>query len=252
MTLVSVIMPVYNCENFVKESIDSILCQTYENFEFIICNDGSADSTWDIVKSYSDSRIITVDDSDNIKIPRRRNKAVKMARGEYIAIQDGDDVSFANRLQLQVDFLKNNNIFCVGGHARKIDENSKNIGEMTYPPKSHEDIFAQYGNSPTNPIIDPTTMYRRKDFLEIGGYSEEKAIYTVPDFDLWGRALLAEKKFSNLMVKLIQYRVNNRGMTSQHKIEMIRSHVLVTLRYHKALSQNKLRKEKHGNEEKNK
>ena len=248
MPLVSVIMPVYNCERFVKESIDSILSQTYKDFEFIILNDGSTDGTWDIVKSYKDDKIILCDSSENIKIPRRRNQGIKMAKGKYIAIHDGDDISLPNRLELQVNFLETHpNVFCVGGHADKIDEYGKVSGQMDYPPINHDEIEQQYAFSPTNPIIDPTTMFRRDDFLEIGGYSENKAIYTVPDFDLWGRALLAGKKFANMMVKLIQYRINPDGMTLKNKMAMIRSHVMVVTNYHKSLNFKSLRKEKNGN-----
>lgn len=248
MPLVSVVMPVYNCERFIDDAIRSILYQTFEDFEFIILNDGSTDKTWEIVDSFKDNRLVLINNHENKKIPERRNQGINIAIGKYIAIQDGDDISFVDRLQKQVEFLENNNdIFCVGGWAEKIDENGELCGQMYYPPAKHFNISKQFVSSPTNPIIDPTTMFRRQDFIDLGGYTTDKNFYTVPDFDLWGRALLDGKKFSNLTVPLIYYRINSQGMTLKHKNEMIRSHVMVLAKYYKRLKLKYLeRREKNG------
>lgn len=229
MPQLSVITTVYNCEKYLRDSIKSALNQTFRDFEMIIINDGSTDSTGKIVNEHlRDTRIRYIYHSENKKIPTRRNEAIRMARGQYIAIHDGDDISEPERFEEQVRFLKNNlDYFCVGGHAKKIDENGKVIGNMDYPPGHHHEILDSVIKKCMNPMIDPTTMFRREDFLNLGGYSTDKSIYTVPDMDLWLKAILSGRKLINLQYPVIQYRMNPEGMTSLHKQEMIRSHMSV-------------------------
>ena len=227
-TLVSIVMPIYNCEKYLRDSIDSILSQTFKYFEFIIINDGSEDDSASIVNSYDDSRIRFIDDKFNIKLPKRRNQAISVAKGRYIVIQDGDDISEKTRIETQVRFMENNiSYFCVGSWAKKINQEGDIVGEMDYPPSSNSDCIQMITKKCMNPFIDPTTMFRRKDFLELGGYSQEQSIYTVPDFDLWLRAIESGKIFANIQEPLIKYRENPDGMTLQHKDEMIKSHMIV-------------------------
>jgi len=229
---VSIITTIYNCSSFLRESIESILNQSFREFEFIIINDGSTDDCENIVKSYSDRRIRYIPNKDNKKIPTRRNEAIKMAKGDFIAIHDGDDISLPDRIGMQAYYLRNNiDYFCVGGHAVKIDSEGKTAGKMHYPPEKHEDIVNMLVRKCMNPIIDPTTMFRRKDFLEVGQYTLEKDIYTVPDFDLWCRAVIAGKKFLNLQMPLINYRVNPNGMTGKHREDMVKQHMIVWHRF---------------------
>lgn len=100
--LVSVILPAYNAERFLKESIDSILAQTYRNFELIVLNDGSTDRTEEIVLSYSDPRIRYVKNEQNLKLIKTLNKGIDLAKGEYIARMDADDVSLPTRFEEEV------------------------------------------------------------------------------------------------------------------------------------------------------
>ena len=102
---ISVIMPVFNAELFLKKSIDSILNQTIDNFEFIIINDGSTDNTLNIIKSYDDKRIKIVNNQINIGISGSLNKGKALAAGEYIARQDADDISEPNRFSSQIKYL---------------------------------------------------------------------------------------------------------------------------------------------------
>jgi len=230
--LVSVITPVYNCQKYIKESIESILNQTFKDFEFIIVNDGSTDNTWNIVKNFNDSRIILIDNDENKRIPFRRNQAIDSACGELIAIHDGDDISIKNRLQLQINYLKDRkDVFCIGGYAIKINKDGHEKGQMDYPPLEHNAIVKKIKCGPTNPIIDPTTMFRRKDFIELGGYSLDKAIYLVPDLDLWVRAILSKKTLMNMPIPLIKYRMNPDGVTERNKIPMIRAHMRIVLSF---------------------
>lgn len=230
----SVITTLYNCESFIEESINSVLNQTYSDFEWILINDGSTDSTWDIVKKMlsDDQRVIMIDSSENKKIPRRRNEAISIARGEYIAIHDGDDNSLPMRFQKQIAYLNANpSVFCVGGHAVMIDHNSERSGIMDYPPIRHRQIVNGLLHKQLNPMIDPSTMFKREVFNSLGGYTLDQSIYTVPDMDLWARALSGGKLFANLPEIIIQYRKNLNGMTEKHKSEMIKAHMQVWNRF---------------------
>lgn len=225
--IVSVIMTTYNCQRYVKKAIQSILDQTFKDFEFIIVDDGSRDQTWNVIQKFDDPRISRFYNFNNRKIPFRRNQAISNAKGKYIAIQDGDDISFNYRLEKQVEYLEEfEKVFCVGGQAIKIDTEGKQIGKMFYPPPGHVAIVHQYRNGPLNPIIDPTTMFRREVFKELGGYSEDEKIYLVPDFELWGRAMVAKKEFGNILLPLIYYRENPAGVTNMNKQKMIRAHMI--------------------------
>lgn len=226
----SVITTLYNGEKFVEDSLQSALNQTYTDFEWIIANDGSTDATWDIVNDLvgKDERVRLVDDKNNIKIPRRRNQAIELARGKYIAIHDGDDISLPHRFEREVEFLDNNpNIFCVGGWALVINHDNEEIDVMNYPPIKPHQVVQSLLNKKQNPMIDPSTMFRRADFDQLKGYTLNHDIYTVPDMDLWARAMIAGKKLMNIPEILIHYRRNENGMTEKHKQEMIKAHMQV-------------------------
>lgn len=230
--LVSVITTLYNCESYVKASLESMASQSFgRHWEWLILNDGSTDATWRIVENMTfnipNCRVVKVPASDNIKIPRRRNQAIAMAKGKYIAIQDGDDISMPDRLALEVGFLENHpEVFCVGGHAVQIDLEDHVIGFMDYPEEKHDRILRQLLVERRNPMIDPTTMFRREVFLRLGRYTTREEIYTVPDMDLWCRAILEGHKMANIRKPLINYRSNPDGMTNRKKSEMIYAHVI--------------------------
>jgi glycosyltransferase involved in cell wall biosynthesis len=232
----SLITTLYNCEEFIEQSLQSVLDQTYADFEWIILNDGSTDGTWDIATSMlaEDERVIFVDSRENKKIPARRNDAITLAKGEYVAIVDGDDINLHDRFEKQVAFLNSHaDIWCVGAHALLIDHDDKYIESMNYPPALHADIVSYFLRQCRNPIIDPTTMFRKKDFDELGGYTLDRKIYTVPDMDLWCRAIVMGKKMSNLPRALLRYRRNMNGMTQKHNEEMIKAHMTVWRKFAK-------------------
>lgn len=230
--LVSVITTLYNCERFVKESLDSISeQQSFDDFEWLIYSDSPTDSTWSIVEKYKfhcKNPVILMPSAVNLKIPRRRNQAISAARGKYIAIHDGDDISLPDRLAVEAEFLESHSdIFCVGSHALKIDHEGNQIESMDYPPETPRQNISHLYSKRRNPIIDPTSMFRREDFISMGGYTLRSEIYTVPDMDLWCRAILLGRQLANIQKPLIKYRVNPGGMTASKQAEMIQSHIAV-------------------------
>ncbi|HGF9542707.1 TPA: glycosyltransferase family 2 protein, partial [Acinetobacter baumannii] len=132
--LVSVVLPAYNAELYLKEAIDSVLSQTFTDFELIILNDGSIDRTEEIILSYNDSRIVYVKNEKNLGLIGTLNKGINLAKGKYIARMDADDICLPERFKKQVDFLeKNNEIDLIGTNAIKINNNGDRIGVINMP-----------------------------------------------------------------------------------------------------------------------
>jgi glycosyltransferase EpsE len=199
-----------------------------------LVNDGSTDATRSLLEPFLEKygeRVLFFDYDENRRIPLRRNEAIMAAGGEYAAIHDGDDISLPSRFEKQVKFLDENpEIFCVGSWAEEINENGEKIGKRDYPPKNHHEVVDIITSKETfylNPIIDPTTMFRREDFINLGGYTLKDEIYTVPDFDLWLRAILNGRKFANIQENLIKYRINSQSVTGSKKKLMIKHHMVV-------------------------
>ncbi len=229
--LVSVIMTVYNGERYIEKSLQSISNQTFKDFEIVIYDDCSTDNTVEIITDFLrhyKGDYYFIFGEKNVGCGEGRSKAIKRSVGKYLAIQDADDISLPDRLERQVNFLEDNNdIFCIGSFVIKIDEEGEDCGEIEYPPENNDEVVKAITEKCMNPILDPTTMFRREDFDEIEGYSLDKSIWTVPDFDLWLRALLAGKEFHNIQEPLVRYRTNEEGVTRKHKEEMIRHHMIV-------------------------
>lgn len=165
---VSVVMAAYNAERYISQSIDSILNQTFENFEFIIVNDGSEDSTLNIIKSYQDPRII-VFNQDNQGCAKARHRAIKYARGEYIAIMDADDISLPYRLEISVRFLDTNPSVVLVGTGFIAKDETTNIEEERFHPRDHEDIlrFMLFDS----PFLDPSVLIRGESYHRVSGYN---------------------------------------------------------------------------------
>jgi len=228
--LVSVVMTVYNCEEFVKESLESIFNQNFKDFEIIVFNDSSEDKTFEIINNTvkyfdGDYTIINRVVGDNVGCAAGRNLIIERARGKYIVIQDGDDISHSNRLEKEVSFLeKNSSIFCVGSWADVIDEQGEKIDVFNYPPLNHNHIIKSIYKM-VNPIIDPSSMFKRDVFSQLGGYDEEWNV--VPDLHLWVKAMLKGYSFANIAEKLISYRKHKNNITKKYSNEMIRQHKLL-------------------------
>ena len=220
----SVITSVYNEENHIRESLDSIFNQTFTDFELIVVNDGSTDGTRDILITYMDKypNMRLLENKYNEGIPVSRNRALLEAKGEYIAIHDGDDISLPDRLLTEVQFMEwNKNVVVVGSHAIKISATGQKTGLMSYPPPSTQKAYSMILKMKFNPIIDPSCMYRRQTILEFGGYPMEPEWITVPDFHLWCRLISSNLRIANIQKPLIKYRINPKGVTRTRQKEMI-------------------------------
>lgn len=229
MPKLSVITAVYNAERYIEESLDSVFAQPYTDFELILIHDSSTDNTLKLLEPYAErSNVTLLQNKYNEGYGFSRNRGFVAAQGEYIAIHDADDVSLPHRFQKEVKFLdERKDITVVGGHAIRISDTGQIVGSMVYPPKDTRDAFRVINQFKLNPIIDPSSMFRRQPILDIGAYRMEPELKTVHDFDLWCRLLLEGHYLYNFQEPLIKYRINPAGVTRIQKQEQVEATDLV-------------------------
>lgn len=181
--LVSILMGIYNCELYLTEAIQSILNQTYSNWEFIICDDGSSDHSFQIAKSFQSKhpeKFILLQNEKNSGLPYTLNHCFRHANGSFIARMDGDDFSLPERLEKQVSFLQSHPQYAlVSCHMIFFDESGdwSTIRSVENPQKKDFLSPIVFGHAPV--------MMRREAFQEVQGYSEEKFAVRVEDLHLW-------------------------------------------------------------------
>lgn len=180
---VSVLMSVHNGGQFLRQAIDSILAQTYADFEFIIIEDGPSGKVIAILDTYTDSRIIRLTNDVNLGLTKSLNRGLKIARGDYIARQDDDDISYSTRLEKQVNKLREDpTLAAVFTAYDVITETGKTI-ETSHPPTGSQEIRESLFYS--NPLQHSNATLRRHELQAIGGYDEEFRV--AQDYELWLR-----------------------------------------------------------------
>lgn len=208
MPKVSIIMGVYNCKNFdlLKKSIESILNQTFTDFEFIICNDGSTNNTYDFLKEIekTDERIKILTYKKNHGLCYALNKCLEESKGDYIARQDDDDISYPDRLRKEFLFLENNPKYSIVGTLADIFDDSGIWGEYTIPEKPTKNDF--YWNSP---FMHPTIMIRKEAYNAVNGYRISKETRRCEDIDLFMNMYAKGFIGYNIQEKLYLYRMLN-------------------------------------------
>jgi glycosyltransferase involved in cell wall biosynthesis len=210
--LVSVLMPVYNAESYLRAAIESILSQTFSDYEFIILNDGSTDSSHSIILEYlaRDSRIVYKSFKENRGLPEVLNHGLRLARGKYIARMDADDISLPLRLEKQVAFMEANpEVGACGTWANLIGMRDGNIWMY---PKTHAEIYARMIFACT--IIHPSVMMRN-EVLRKNNLSYDVCAVHVEDYDLWSRTLPVTD-FANIPVALLNYRIHEENTARKH------------------------------------
>jgi glycosyltransferase involved in cell wall biosynthesis len=204
---VSVLMPVHNGAQFLRESIDSILNQTFTDFEFLIIDDGSTDETTNIIASYTDPRIKNHRLEKNVGLPAALNSGLSLAKGTYIARMDADDISTRGRLETQVNFLNTHEeIGVVGSWARVFGTTSSYVWKN---PKKPEDIKALLPFSCC--LLHPTVMLR-KSILEKNSLKYNEDFLSAQDYELWSK-LWQRTEFANVPQVLLHYRVNDQSIS---------------------------------------
>ena len=179
---VSVIMGIYNCAPYLKEALDSLYAQTFQDFEIVLCEDGSPDNTYEVARKYAEKR-------SNIKLLRNEtnqglnytlNRCLALAEGEYIARMDGDDISLPERFEKEVEFLDTHPEYAiVTTPMQHFDENGIfRIGKGGFEPD--RTVFPKY-----SPFCHAPCMVRREAYLAVGGYTVSDRLLREEDYDLW-------------------------------------------------------------------
>lgn len=198
---ISIVMPMYNSEKYLWESIKSILNQTFKDFELIIIDDCSKDKSINIVNSYKDKRIKLIKNEINLGTVRTRNIGLRKAQGKYIAIMDSDDISLLNRLEKQYNYLeKNKHIFLVGSSAIYIDE-SGNILRRFRKYDDYEILAFRLPKSCS--IIHSSIMFRNTQ-----EYLYDESFISAHDYNLYLDLLSVGENLTNLPEFLVKHRVH--------------------------------------------
>ncbi len=232
MPAISVLMTVYNGEAYLKEAIESVLAQTFKDFEFIIVDDASTDMTPDIVQGYKDPRIVYLRNKVNLGQTPSLNFGLARCRGKYLARLDADDSSYPDRFQKQFDFLeKHPDIAVLGGWCRDISPQGKPLRIHKTPTDSFEIkcILSASGDLTTWSVNHTTVMIRVDVLKAVGLYDAEKGKgHGYPqDYELWSR-LSPHYEFANLPVVLAKYRVLHSSDSRLHTDRQIKAREDIT------------------------
>lgn len=227
--MISVIMPVYNSEKYLAEAVQSILNQTYKNFEFICINDGSSDKSLEILEGFAknDSRIVVIN-QPNSGIVSSLNYAISLAKYDFVARMDSDDISHPARLEKQLSFLlSNSDISILGTSYNYVDVNG-NILDTRKPPRDNQRIKGMmlFGS----PLCHPSVMFNKRAIGSDLYY--DKYFNHCEDYELWVR-LSNKFKFCNLPDILLDYRVHDKSVSRENneiqianKVKSINKHLL--------------------------
>ncbi len=211
---ISVVMCVHNGSRYLRAAIDSVLNQSFGDFEFIIVDDASTDSTPDILAAYArrDDRIRLLRNEQNLTAPKSANRGLRAARGEFIARMDADDICMPDRFEKQVTHLENNpNIILVGGAAHHIDANGRRTG--LYRGGAIPPVFA-WNAFFFSPAMQPTVMFRTGVMRKHNLYYDQQ-FNRAADYELWLR-MIGVGECCELTDILVQYRTHDKNISTQY------------------------------------
>ena len=217
---ISVLLPVFNCELYIRESLNSILQNTYTNFELIIVNDGSKDATLDIIKEYNDERIFLYN-KINSGLIDSLNFGLKKCNHNIIMRMDGDDIITSNKIKNQFNFLKKSKSILCGSQGFLIDSFGNKNGVVNLPT-NHDEILKSMLNLSSS-FIHPSVMYYKEAVLKAGGY--DKNFIHAEDFDLFLKLSLFGK-LSNLNKRLIYLRKHDKNISHLNAKEQIKNTII--------------------------
>jgi hypothetical protein len=236
---VSVLMPTYDGERFLRPAIESILNQTFSDFELIVVDDASTDSTPQILAELRDKdpRLIVLTNDRNLGIAGATNRALAAARGQYVALQDHDDISLPHRFQTQVDFLNSHpDIAVVGSAATLIDDVGNPCGDAPLGIwanrqnlQSHDDLDLTWDLLFGCPIYHTSVTVRRNAILDLGGYRPDPAFQCAQDFELLSR-LAMRYRVASLKEVLVLWRRHSGTVGRQQSEQQLRANEAISSR----------------------
>ena len=212
--LISVLLCTYNDEKYIYKAVKSILDQTFEDFEFIIINDGSTDKTLDILKQFDDKRLILID-KPNTGLTDSLNLGVSIAKSNWIARMDGDDISIKTRFEEQIKYI-DDNVAVIGTQCKFIDEEGNQIATVSLP-LTHNEILKK-GTSFRTMYIHPSVLINKELLLKSGGYDDY--LDSAEDLDLWLK-LSHYGKLVNIDSVLLKYRKHQNQISITKRKEQL-------------------------------
>ena len=224
---VSVVMGAFNGERFLRSAVESILNQTFHDFELIVIDDCSTDSTPEILREFKDDRMRVVRNERNLGIGETLNNGITVARGEYVALQDHDDISLPTRLEYQVAFLdKHTDIGMVGSSCSVIDEAGVLVGHR---PVEYDDLELRWGLLWYTMFNHTTLMVRRRAIEEVGGYSPDPLYRFAEDYDLMSR-VAGRYAVANIPQPLGYWRVHKPSASQSNLSQQVAAGRLISQR----------------------
>lgn len=215
--LVSIIMPAYNTGEYIKKSINSVIDQTYKNWELLVIDDCSTDNTEEVIKSFNDERIIYLKNKENSGIAVSRNNGIKEAKGRWIAFLDSDDSWKENKLEKQIRFMINNGYEFTSTAYELIDENGIKLNKLIIPPKK---IGYTKFVLLSCPIGNLTAIYDTKRIGKI----YVPIIKKRNDFALWLQVLKETGFCYSMEENLAEYTMGRTGSVSKNKVGLMKYH----------------------------
>lgn len=209
---ISVIMGVYNGERFLREAVNSILQQTYSNFEFIICNDCSNDGSSLILEEYRqlDKRIVVINNVKNLGLAASLNKCLEKSRGEYIARMDCDDIALPNRFEEQIKWMeKYKDVCAVGSSIEYINDKGLVYGRCAV---QNEEFYELKDAVKASKLVHPSVMMRKESVVEVGGYTVNSLTTRAEDYDLWCKLCERGYVIANMPQILFHYREDDSNL----------------------------------------
>lgn len=224
-TLVSILIPVFNAEKYLAEAIESILNQSYSDFEFLIINDGSNDKSEEIILSYSDQRIRYIKNESNLKLIKTLNKGIQICKGKYIVRMDADDISHPERIQKQVEFMESNpDIGICGSWFETFGEVDTSI--VRYK-ETHDEIMTKMLYQCH--LCHPSIILRREIFDDPDMYFDENYPHA-EDYDFYLK-VSKKWKFHNIQEAILKYRIHNESVSNKNKSIQIKNSLIIKKRF---------------------
>ena len=222
--MISVILPAYNAEKFLREAIDSILGQTYKNFELIVLNDGSTDRTEDIILSYDDPRIRYVKNEKNLKLIKTLNKGIDLAKGEYIARMDADDISLPTRFEIEVKYLQEHpEIDVVSCFPYNMSMDGVILGKSSYFSVTRP-LPCKFVSMYEASICHPICMFKAEAIKKYK-YSDKEEFLHIEAYELWNRMFHSGAQGSMIPEYMLYYRDNATSVCHVHNDEQWTKHL---------------------------
>jgi glycosyltransferase involved in cell wall biosynthesis len=234
LPLVSILMPTFNGAGRIKNAIESVIAQSYQQWELLVIDDGSTDAMAEIIRSFSEknSRIRYSKNEKNLGIQKTLNRGLREAKGEYIArIDDDDRWSDSEKLEKQIRFFETHpDHVLVGTGVIMIDEQGKELLRYLLP---EHDADIRNNILGKNCFVHSSVMFKKSAAKQMGGYDESKAVLHVEDYDLWLK-LGTVGKFANLPLYAVTFTLRQGGLSSQNRLQQSRKIFYLVKKYQKS------------------